>query len=547
MIGVYIDDIALIAKQQSDNYKSEIIEFGGSFSQTSSGGNSGLQFSEEIEASDKVEEEVVEEVYKEIKCSIWNFVKFGLFAAIFSFILTFICLSKGQIEPFLDTLKKGLNKVLIPVITVLITVGITASYCIYMINHIGKINKEGEKQIQETAKIRFDGVYKIEGGKSKKYNGTYKSIVSDQSVFIVGDNSSIEINEAIVDKSGVDCFDNTYSKNYGMNSAILAIENGSVDIKSTNIYSDSNGGTTLFAKGKGAYISAKNTKMVALGNAACYGAAASYNGKVDLSQVDLTTNGYECAVLMAGRKSGEINVKDAYLKTYGKCAPLMHARGNILLEKSSGESKESYIGVIEDGGSVQINESNFMAGMKGYTKDEDDAFFVLKSESSDYEDRKPAIITINESVLDGRYDSEVYATAPAFVVSNTEANINLKNNEFKFGSKVLFDIKAIRGLGRHGENGGHANIVTDSQKLVGFVKVDEDSTLKLNMTNGTGFVGGINYLNSGSEKVELSIDATSRMVLTTHCFLTKFENEDASNSNINFGRYKIFVNGKAIN
>ena len=74
-----------------------------------------------------------------------------------------------------------------------------------------------------------------------------------------------------------------------------------------------------------------------------------------------------------------------------------------------------------------------------------------------------------------------------------------------------------------------------------------NSSLKLKLTNGTGFVGGINYLNSGSEKVELSLDSSSRMILTTHCYLTKFENEDQTNSNINFGRFKIFVNGKAIN
>ena len=82
--------------------------------------------------------------------------------------------------------------------------------------------------------------------------------------------------------------------------------------------------------------------------------------------------------------------------------------------------------------------------------------------------------------------------------------------------------------------------------MVGFVKVDKDSTMEFKMTDNSVFVGGINYLNSGTEKLEVSLDSSSKMVLTTNCYLTKFENEDTTNSNITFGRFMIFVDGKAV-
>jgi hypothetical protein len=66
------------------------------------------------------------------------------------------------------------------------------------------------------------------------------------------------------------------------------------------------------------------------------------------------------------------------------------------------------------------------------------------------------------------------------------------------------------------------------------------------MTNGSTMYGGINFNNSKSSKVELKMDNSSKLILASNCYLTKFENADASNSNVVFGKFKIFVNGKPI-
>ena len=57
----------------------------------------------------------------------------------------------------------------------------------------------------------------------------------------------------------------------------------------------------------------------------------------------------------------------------------------------------------------------------------------------------------------------------------------------------------------------------------------------------------INYENSGTNKAKLVIDRSSSLVLTSNCYLTNFENEDETNSNITFGRYNIYVNGNPVN
>ena len=83
--------------------------------------------------------------------------------------------------------------------------------------------------------------------------------------------------------------------------------------------------------------------------------------------------------------------------------------------------------------------------------------------------------------------------------------------------------------------------------MVGFIKVDKNSTLKMELKENSTYVGAINFSNVDSKKVELEIDSTSKLYLTSNCYLTKFKNEDTTNSNIVFGKYKIYVNGKEIN
>ncbi|MBE5936157.1 MAG: hypothetical protein E7262_10330 [Lachnospiraceae bacterium] len=546
MLSTYTSVFDDIAKQQMANHKSEVLEFGGYYNQKEVEGGSEHSFEGKVEVEEQQDEEVEEKEFIEIKVSILRYIKFGFICLALSLVVVFMFVSKGQEYAFLETFESTLRKVLLIVPTILVTAGITSVFVIYINNYVKEVNELNKKQIEAEAKIKIDGVHKLEGGDKDNFKGTYKSVVSDQSVFIAGHKSKIVVEEAIVDKSGIDCFDNSISRNYGVNAAVLAVEKGRIEVKSSNIYADSKGATGVFATGNNALVFVKNSKLQILGRESAYGLAATYNGKVEATGIDVVTGGEECAAVYSGRSGGDVDVNDSYIKTYGARSPIAYAKGNVVLNKSEGESKRSNILMIEDDGSIQLENCNFLGGLGGYNAGEDEALVYMYSNSSD-EKKDASIVTINDSLLETAYNSDHFKTAPAFIIANTKANINLCNTRLIYGSRIAFDIKAIRSLGASGQNGGHATIKTEKQNLIGFVKVDEDSTLELNMTEGTAFIGGINYLNSGSEKVEVKLDQSSRMMLTSHCFLTKFENEDTTNSNINFGRFKIFVKGKPIN
>lgn len=61
-----------------------------------------------------------------------------------------------------------------------------------------------------------------------------------------------------------------------------------------------------------------------------------------------------------------------------------------------------------------------------------------------------------------------------------------------------------------------------------------------------GTKGLIKFLIKFTAK-EITLDASSKLELTGDCYVTALDDADASYANIDFGGYKLYVNGTAIN
>lgn len=76
--------------------------------------------------------------------------------------------------------------------------------------------------------------------------------------------------------------------------------------------------------------------------------------------------------------------------------------------------------------------------------------------------------------------------------------------------------------------------------------MDSVSTLNMNIKENSYYEGTINSDN-GAKSIKITLDSSSKLKLTEDSYITSLENADASNSNIDFNGYKLYVNGKAIN
>ena len=138
-----------------------------------------------------------------------------------------------------------------------------------------------------------------------------------------------------------------------------------------------------------------------------------------------------------------------------------------------------------------------------------------------------------------------------FHVTNTNAIITLNGVAItnEDGEKVLLSVCD------DGWNGS-SNIATlnaVNQALEGLVKVGSNSTLTLNLTEGSSFVGCIDgsitnakgeSVSSDVGTVSVTLDDSSTWTLTADSYITSFS---GSAANVISNGYTLYVNGTALN
>jgi hypothetical protein len=137
-----------------------------------------------------------------------------------------------------------------------------------------------------------------------------------------------------------------------------------------------------------------------------------------------------------------------------------------------------------------------------------------------------------------------------FHVTNTSAVITLKGVSIinEDSDNVLISVCDDGWSG--GEN--TATLIAESQELKGAVLVGDDSTLNLELTEGSTFEGYVSgeIVNAKGETVsteagtiKVTLDSTSTWILTGDSYITEFEGDT---SNIITNGFTVYVNGKAI-
>jgi hypothetical protein len=85
-----------------------------------------------------------------------------------------------------------------------------------------------------------------------------------------------------------------------------------------------------------------------------------------------------------------------------------------------------------------------------------------------------------------------------------------------------------------------------NQNVIGNIVIDYISTLDMTLKLNFYYEGTINGDNT-AKLISLTLDNSSKIKLTGNSYITSLDNEDSSNSNIDFNGYKLYVNGEAIN
>lgn len=395
----------------------------------------------------------------------------------------------------------------------------------------------------QSSDVEASGATTVETEKTLSEN-SYSSSESDESAILVRNGGDATVDGATIEKSG-DSTNTENSEFNGINAGILVKEDSSATIKGATINTSAKGANAVFSTGENSKIKISDSTITTTGESSARGLDATYGGYIEAENITITTKGGSCAALATDRGEGTVKAGNSKLTTNGAGSPVIYSTGDISTTKCTGTANGAQIAVVEGKNKATITSSKMTCSATGNRGDVDQAgVMVYQSMSGDAGEGK-GTFSATDSTLTIDKNSDNYKTAPMFFVTNTTAEINLKNTKLNFGSGTLLDAEGTSEWGNSGSNGGNVTFNATNQTLEGDVKIDKISTLEMNLKNST-YKGTINGDNT-AKSIKLTLDKNSKITLTGDCYVTELDNADSSNSNIDFNGHKLYVNGKAVN
>ena len=402
-----------------------------------------------------------------------------------------------------------------------------------------------------SADIDYSGAVEITSADTQS-GQTYASATSDESALLISTSDEVTINDPTVTKTGSsDGGDNCNF--YGLNAAVLVKDGTTATITGGTITSDASGANGVFcyggnggtngASGDGTTVIIRDSTIVTTGSGS--GGIMTTGGGVTYAyDLDVTTSGQSSAAIRTDRGGGWVYVDGGTYTSNGLGSPAIYSTAEIHVANATLVSNLSEGVCIEGLNSIELTNCDLTANNTKCNGNATfyDSIMIYQSMSGD-----AASGTSSFTMTGGGLTSK---NGHVFHVTNTSAVITLKGVEIvnEDGDNILLSVCA------DGWSGGSntATLKAIAQKLIGAIKVGSDSTLMLELTDGSNFEGYIDgkitnasgaAVSTEVGTVSVTLDDSSTWTLTGDSYVTEFS---GSAANVISNGYTLYVNGVAL-
>ncbi len=382
---------------------------------------------------------------------------------------------------------------------------------------------------------------------------TYESTTSDESALLITTSDEVTISNATVTKTG-DSDGGDNCNFYGLNAAVLVKDGSTTTITNATITSDADGANGVFsyggnggqngADGDGTTVIISDSTITTTGNGSG-GIMTTGGGITEASNLTVETSGQSSAAIRTDRGGGTVTVDGGTYTTNGQGSPTIYSTADITVSNATLVSTMSEGVCIEGMNSITLVDCDMTANN---TKANSNATFydtimIYQSMSGDADS--------GTSTFDMTGGSLTSKNGHVFHVTNTNAVINLNNVKItnEDSENILLSVCDDGWSGAD----NIATVNATSQTLEGTILVGSNSTLTLNLTEGSSFTGTISgditnvkgdTVSTEVGEVNVTLDDDSTWTLTADTYITSF---DGDVSNVISNGYTLYVNGTAIN
>lgn len=367
---------------------------------------------------------------------------------------------------------------------------------------------------------------------------TYSSTGDDENALRV-DGATAELTNITINKTEGSSSNADSGDFYGMNAGLLAQNGATVTIKNATVNTSVKNGNGVFSYGTGTTVNISDSTIRTTGD--CSGGIQTTGGGItNASNLDVETEGNSSAAIRSDRGGGTVNVKGGTYVTNGTGSPAVYSTADISVSDAALTANNSEAVVVEGKNSVSLTDCVITGNMTGTYQDDSENIhniMIYQSMSGDAE--------VGEASFTAEGGSITAKSGDMFYITNTDCTISLKNVAFKLANEVFLRVEgnsSSRGWGTEGSNGGDVVLNAENQEIEGQILVDEISSLKLSLTDGSTFTGSINP--DGAEgTVDVTLSEDSTWTLTGDSYVTSFT---GSTDNITANGYHLYVNGEQV-
>lgn len=363
----------------------------------------------------------------------------------------------------------------------------------------------------------------VDATSAERFNEEIGATAENQSILRVKNGGSFIANQTIFTKSG-DTTSQAESGLFGLNATILAETGGTIMLEQAVLHSNATGSTAVFANGSGSTVKLTDVAITTNGNISP-GLSAVDNGAVIADGVNIATTGTASAGIATGWGNGSCRVDNAVINTTGTDSPTIMASGVVSAMNSHLAAANAPGATVTDSGSLLLYNCQLNGG-----KESGVSFHQTTSEPN---------ITNTFSATSGNITAQ---EGPLFFATNSHVNLQLKEvSLLNAGFQLLH--AAAGEWGKEGANGATVSLTATKQTLPGNVTADALSSITLTLLDNSTLRGAVNHENA-AKFISLSLDETSTWQVTSDSYLTIFQDEDKTFSNIKDKGYTIYYDAQ---
>lgn len=378
------------------------------------------------------------------------------------------------------------------------------------------------------------------------------STTADENTILVNTTDDVTITNSTVTKTG-DSDGGDNCNFYSQNAAVLVEGGSTTTLTNLTVTSDAKGANGIFSyggnggqnggDGDGTKVIIKDTTITTTGDGSG-GTMTTGGGTTNAYNLTVTTNGQSSAAIRTDRGGGTVYVDGGTYTSNGLGSPAIYSTAEIHVANATLVSNLSEGVCIEGLNSIGLTDCDLTANN---TKCNGNATFmdtimIYQSMSGD-----AATGNSTFAMTGGSLTSK---NGHMFHVTNTNADIEL--NGVKLTNEDAANV--LISVCDDGWNGGNnkATFNAKAQDLVGAVLVGNNSTLALNLTEGTTFEGYVNgnIVNATNQTVStevgtvaVTLDNNSTWTLTADSYVTEFNGTAA---NVIANGHTLYVKGTAL-